>query len=186
MKTIMIDMDDVLVKYNFEKYIQEFVGKKIDFEHECKEYRDEFIKDRYAEFREKYGMKSLYAGVPLFDDCYDVIRKLNDMYDVYICTDFVWNYEIFDTKNVLMEKYDYLRKKLPFISPDKYIFGKCKKIMNFDIKIDDRIEHLKNCNCKLLYTTWQNKKYSQEELNKEGIVRVDNWKDIENILINKK
>ena len=57
--------------------------------------------------------------------------------------------------------------------------------MNFDIKIDDRIEHLKNCNCKLLYTTWQNKKYSQEELNKERIVRVKNWKDIENLLINK-
>ena len=35
-------------------------------------------------------MKRLYAGVPLFDDCYDVIKKLNDMYDIYVCTDFVW------------------------------------------------------------------------------------------------
>lgn len=183
MKTIMIDMDDVLLKNNFEKYIQEFVGKKIDFEHECKEYRDEFIKDRYDEFREKYEKKSLYGDVPLFDDCYNVIKKLNDVYDVYICTDFVWNHEIFDTASVLLEKFNYLKRELPFISPNKYIFGKCKQFMEFDIKIDDRIKNLENSKCKLLFTTWQNKNYNQDKLEKEEVIRVNNWKDIEKILL---
>lgn len=184
MKTIMIDMDDVLLENKFGNYICEFLGKNVDFEHECNRFRQEIIEGKEQEFRDKYSMRNIYENVKLFDNCYEVIKKLNDIYDVYICTDFVWNYNVIDAKQNLINKYNYLTTYLDFISPSKYIFGKTKKIINFDIKIDDSINNLEGASCKLLYTAWQNKKYDYNYLEAKNIIRVSNWKEIEKILLN--
>lgn len=186
MKTLMIDMDDVLLENKFGEFICEYLGRNVNFEKECNRFRQEIIEGKEDEFRDKYSMRNIYDNVPLFDDCYEVIKKLNAVYDVYICTDFVWNYEVINPKQNLINKYDYLIRYLDFISPSKYIFGKTKKIINFDIKIDDSINNLESASCKLLYTAWQNKKINNKDLVDRNIIRVNNWKEIENILLQNK
>ena len=58
--------------------------------------------------------------------------------------------------------------------------------MNFDIKIDDRTNNLENANTKLLFNAWHNKNITQEELDKENIIRVNSWLEIKDLLIKEK
>lgn len=60
-----------------------------------------------------------------------------------------------------------------------------KTKLKFDIGIDDRPSNLLNCDMKLLFTEFRNEKISKEELEEKGIIRVNNWLDIENLLIKK-
>ena len=64
-----------------------------------------------------------------------------------------------------------------------FVFVGNKKILKSDIKIDDKIENLINGDIKLLYTAYHNKNISKEELEEKGIVRVNNWLEIEKLLL---
>lgn len=55
--------------------------------------------------------------------------------------------------------------------------------MNFDIRIDDKINNLDGSETKLLFSTWHNTDISEEELKRDNIVRVNSWYDIEKILL---
>ena len=55
--------------------------------------------------------------------------------------------------------------------------------MNFDIRIDDRLNNLSGATTKLLFTAWHNKDLSKEELKKKNTIRVNSWKEIEDILL---
>ena len=76
----------------------------------------------------------------------------------------------------------YLQQKLPFINSSKYILLKMKKVMNYNIRIDDRLSGLENSNIKLLFDSWSNKTITNEELKKNNIIRVKDWYDVENVL----
>ena len=58
-----------------------------------------------------------------------------------------------------------------------------KNLIRTDVRIDDKIENLKNGRIKLLYTAWHNMDYSDEYLKKKNIIRVNNWQDIRRILL---
>lgn len=184
MKTIMVDMDDVITIGNFNKFLEEFLGQKIDTDNNKYKYRQESIKGRENEFRLIYQYRNLYANVPLLDGCYEVLRKLNEKYDVYIVTAYIWGQDIINAEENLKNKFIYLKENLPFISSQKYIFTQDKKILDFDIKIDDRINNLEGAKIKLLFTAWHNKNISSKELESKGIIRVDSWYDIEKVLEN--
>ena len=83
----------------------------------------------------------------------------------------------------LANKYKYLRKEFPFLKTDNFIFTSRKDLVKCDIKIDDRIDNLKGDCVKLLYTARHNKDIPKEELDKLGIIRVNNWQEIKNILL---
>ena len=83
----------------------------------------------------------------------------------------------------LKNKYDCLLKELPFIHPDKYIFTSHKELFQADIKIDDKIENLENSSIKLLFSAWHNHRFTDSELQSRGVIRVNNWQDIKNILL---
>lgn len=55
-----------------------------------------------------------------------------------------------------------------------------KTKIKYDIGIDDRISNLQSCNKKLLFTEFRNKKITDEELTDKGIIRVNNWLEVEN------
>ena len=184
MKTIMVDMDDVITIGNFNKFLEEFLGQKIDTDNNKYKYRQEAIKGRENEFRLIYQYRNLYANAPLLDGCYEVLRKLNEKYDVYIVTAYIWGQDIINAEENLKNKFIYLKENLPFISSQKYIFTQDKKILDFDIKIDDRINNLEGAKIKLLFTAWHNKNISSKELESKGIIRVDSWYDIEKVLEN--
>lgn len=183
MKSIMVDMDDVITDGDFETFLEEFLNQKIDFSNSNFYFRQELIEGQEDEFRERYANKNLYENSPLLDGCFEVLKKLNEKYDVYIVTSYIWNKYIFDPEENLKNKYNYLKEKLPFIDPRKYIFADNKKIMNFDIRIDDRLSGLQEGSQNLLFDSWSNRRISDEELKRKNITRVLNWYDIEKILL---
>ena len=72
---------------------------------------------------------------------------------------------------------------MDFIPPHNYIFTADKSIINCDIKIDDKIKNIEGAKTKLLFTAWHNKELTDEDLKLENIIRVNNWKEIEEILL---
>ena len=102
---------------------------------------------------------------------------------IYICTDYIWREIIEYAGNNLKNKYNFLYEKLDFIEPQNYIFTADKSIVNCDIKIDDKISNIEGAETKLLFTAWHNKDLTAEELNKQNIIRVNNWKEIRKVLL---
>lgn len=179
MKTLMIDMDDVITIGNFNKYIEEFMGIKINMDEITNYYYvQDLVESKKDEFWKYVENKDLYKGAPLFEDCYDVLKKLNDKYDIYIVTSYLWTDGIDISGKNLGYKYYYLKEMLPFIDPSKYIFTTNKKLLKFDIKIDDKYENLENSDMKILYNSWHNNNIEYTD-----VTRVNNWKEIEEILL---
>lgn len=183
MKTIMVDMDNVITDGNFEEYLNEFLGRTVDLNTEYNYFRQELIEGREDEFKSLYEYKNLYENAPLIKDCYEVLKKLSENYKVYIVTAYIWKQNIFKPEENLKNKFLYLQEQLPFIPPVHYIFTENKSLMHFDIKIDDRVHNLENGDMKLLFATPSNRRIPEEELKQKGIIRVENWKEIERILL---
>ena len=73
---------------------------------------------------------------------------------------------------------------MPFIDPKKFIFLSDKELVDADIRIDDSIDKLKGkAELKLLFTAYHNKNISENELKGKKILRVNSWREIEDILL---
>ena len=183
-KSIMIDMDEVIVVGRFSDYLVEFLGN-VNFENLHTQNRQDLIKGREEEFKKIYKYKNLYKNnngdyIEPLPNCVDVIKKLNEVYDVYIVTTYIWKEDVIDSATNLKNKYEYLHYWFPFIDTNKFIFMTDKTKINYDIGIDDRVSNLQSCNKKLLFTEFRNKKITNEELKNKGIIRVNNWLEVEN------
>ena len=183
-KSIMIDMDEVIVVGRFSDYLMEFL-ENVNFENLHTQNRQDLIKGREEEFKKIYKYKNLYKNnngdyIEPLPNCVDVIKKLNEVYDVYIVTTYIWKEDVIDSATNLKNKYEYLHYWFPFIDTNKFIFMTDKTKINYDIGIDDRVSNLQSCNKKLLFTEFRNKKITNEELKNKGIIRVNNWLEVEN------
>lgn len=135
------------------------------------------------EFRDIYQYRNLYEDAPLLPGCYEVLKKLAAVYDVYIVTSYIWGKDIINAEENLKNKYQYLKKELPFINPSHYIFTQNKKLLNFDFRIDDRLSGLTTSGVNLLFDAWSNRAISEQELKEKNIIRVMGWYDIEKVLL---
>lgn len=126
---------------------------------------------------------NIYDHVNFLDDAKEVIEKLNEKYDVYICSSFlIYGAEAYSSK-ICRYKFEWLQENLPFINTVKYIFCADKSIIRADVKIDDRISNLNGECLKILFEAYHNKNMTDEELDKNNIRRVKGWKEIEKILL---
>jgi len=185
-KSLMVDMDNVITDGVFLDLINDFLNTNYKLEDISTFFLQELIEERKEEFWNKVKDINFYQDAKLIDNCYKVLKELSNYYEIYIVTAYIWNESLDLSGNNLKNKYYYLKEKLPFIPIENYIFTTNKNIINFDIKIDDRINNLKNADTKLLFNAWHNKNISQEELTKENIIRVNSWLQIKDLLINKK
>lgn len=186
MKTIMIDMDDVITHNYTMKYINEFLNTNLKLEDQDDFYLQNLTGDRVEEYYKYISKRNLYGDCPLIDDCYRVLERLNKNYKLFIATSFLWNQNSNNNDSSgtnLSNKYYYLKEKLPFIKPEQYIFITDKTLLDLDIKIDDKISNLDNCKTKILFKNWHNKNISSEELKEKNIILVKSWKEIEKILL---
>jgi len=182
----MVDMDEVLTEKNFSRLIEEYLGYIPDYDSLKGYYLQDLLKDKKEDFFKYFKDINMYKYAKLLPDCYDTLKELSKIYEIYICTDYIFREIIEYAGNNLKNKYEFLYKELDFIKPQNYIFTADKSIINCDIKIDDKLENIKGAKTKLLFTAYHNKNIDDKELDKEGIVRVNNWKEIGNILINNK
>lgn len=184
MKKIMVDMDDVICEGGFLALVNEFLGTNYQKE-EIKTYyiQDLIPKEKHAEWATFFNTKNVYDYCEMLKDCYEVLEKLSKQYEIYITTAYIFrDNEEYSAKN-LKNKFEYLYEKLPFISPNNFIFTTNKEIIDCEIKIDDKLSNLEGkAETKLLFTAYHNKQLTDEELNKQNVIRVNSWKEIEKIL----
>lgn len=182
LKSIMIDMDDVIVKGGFLYLINEYLNTNYVEEDFKDFYMQDVIPDK-AEFFKFFLTRNLYDHSMIVENAYEVMKELNEQYKVYIGTSYVFPEIINESGVVLVNKYNYLMKMFPFFSPSNFVFLVDKSVLNCDIKIDDRVDNLVGAENKILFSAYHNKNISDEELNGMNITRADSWLDIKNMLI---
>lgn len=181
MKKLMVDMDEVITTGGFFKAICEFLGEDLDINSIDSYFLQSILGDRKDEFWKSVEHKNFYEGMPLMDDCYEILEKLNKQFDLYIVTAYLWDGTPDCSGNNLKFKYEYLKEKLPFIHPKQYVFASNKQLMNFDIRIDDRPKNLEGAETKIMFDQWHNRGVIDDE----NIIRVFSWKEVYEILKNK-
>ena len=186
-KSIMIDMDEVIVIGGFSEFLVEFL-EEVDFNQLHSQYRQDLIKGREEEFKKIYQYKNLYKNdngdyIEPLPNCVEVIQDLNKKYDVYIATTYIWKENVIDVSTNLKNKFEYIHYWLPFVDTNNFILITDKTKIKYDIGIDDRITNLENCNKKLLFTEFRNKKLTNEELEEKCVIRVNNWLDVKKELL---
>ena len=141
MKTIMIDMDNVITDGKFFEILRDYLGYEPDYD-KYGYYLQDILGDKKADFFNKFKLMNNYDNAILLPDCYEVLKKLNEQYKIHICTDYIWRELVDDAGINLKYKYDYLRKELDFLNPRNFIFTADKSVVDCDIKIDDKLENI--------------------------------------------
>lgn len=186
MKTIMIDMDDVICEGGFIYLLNKFLGTNYT-EKDMKGYymQDLIPSDRVDEWNEYICSQNLYGeGNHFIADSLETIEKLSKQYDVYIVTAFIFRDTPTKSGQHLYNKFKCLCDKMPFLHPSHFIFCDTKSIVKCDVKIDDKLSNiLENTETKLLFDAYHNREITQDELNKLGVIRVCTWREIGALLL---
>lgn len=187
MKKIMIDLDDVIVdQQNWMYMVNSFLKTNYTIDDVKGYYIQDLVpKDKMEEYTKYFISQNLYDHAVIYPDCIDVIRKLNEKYEVYICSSYVFRDDILYSADSLKYKFKFLYKNFPFLDPNRFTFLTNKSMFDCEIKIDDKISNLESAEMKLLFNAYHNKNISNEELKEQGVIRVLGWKDIEKILLDK-
>jgi len=181
MKTIMIDMDDVICEGGFIYHLNKFLGTDYKEDDMKDYYMQEMIpKDKIAGWNEYICKQNLYAeGNHLVEGSLEAIEALSKKYEVYIVTAFVFRETPEKSTQHLYNKFKYLCEIMPFLHPSRFIFCDQKHLIKCDIKIDDKLSNiLENAETKLLFDAYHNRGITDEELNKLGVRRVCTWREI--------
>lgn len=181
----MIDMDDVICNDGLLRMMNQFTGKNYTYDDFDGYYMQDKLENK-EEFFEWFKTQNIYDYCEMLPGCYEVLEELNKEYDLFIGTSYIWKDIVYDSGFILGYKFDYLKEKLPFISPYQYIFLSDKSVLDVDIKIDDRMDNLSGAKVKLLFSAYHNLGYSFEELQSMGIERVNSWYDVRDRLLKNK
>ncbi len=185
-KILIIDIDDVLVDSYMFIMLNKFLGtnyKETDFSNY---YLEDAIKDpkRLDEYYNFIFTQDMYKDIPIKEGVQEVLPKLNEKYDLYLCTDFlIPNYEWQGDKEFI-SKFNMLKEKFSYLNPKQFIFMRKKQLLHADIMIDDKPTNFgKYINKKLMLTAYHNKSITKDELSQQGITRVNSWYEIAGLLL---
>lgn len=184
-KKLLVDFDDTICQSVFLKRVNEFLGTNYKIEQFSDYLIDEVVpKDRREEYYSKFLDTNPYEKVGLIKGAKEALKKLDKVYDIYICSACVMPLNAKNSAKLFSYKYEYLLKELPFLDPYKFVFTSAKEIICGDILIDDYFHNLRgNIQTKLLFTSYHNKHFSDEELAERGVKRVNSWQEICEILL---
>lgn len=185
-KKMLVDLDYVICYPGFLKILNDFLGT-----HYVEDDFEEYIIDpvigsqeKINEFYEYYLLQDGYKDAVLIDGAKEALERLSEFYDIHICTACVMFGVERKSAKLFKDKFEYLMKEFSFIDPEKIIFTNSKNIFKVDVQIDDRLPNLLgDTRIKLLFDAYHNRNVSDSELQKENVIRVKNWKEIENILL---
>ncbi len=185
MKKMMIDMDDVLCAGGHLGILNQFLNTNYTLEDLPGYFVEDLVpEERLTEYYEFFQTQNVYDYVTVMEDAVEVLEKLSKQYQLFICTAYYTNIYEQNYSRLLLDKYDWLQRQFPFISPYQYVFINDKSLLECDVKIDDRLDNLHGYGeIKFLFTSHHNQNISDQELTSQGIVRVSSWKEIEQLLL---
>lgn len=192
-KSILLDVDEVICFPGFLKAVNEFLNTSYSIDDFKDYYIDEAVMNQkeLIEFNKFINDRNLYEDAEVLPNAVEIIKKLDKFYNIYICSSCINPFDLDGSGKLFKDKYEFLRKTLPFINPKNYIFTESKNIIRADIQIDDRLPNLKNnVQIKILFPSYHNKDINESELNKYNIIRAGydwkkGWKETEKILLKK-
>jgi len=167
MQRIIIDMDEVIadpmgemIRWHHEQYGAVPDKTKMDGS-----WIKGFPEEHQAMIRGRLGEPGFFRHLPVMEDAVDVLRRLNEKYEVFIVS------AAMEFPNSLKDKYDWLMEHFPFFTWKQLALTGSKDLVSGDFMIDDHVRNLKGFKGKpYLYTSTHN-------LNVTGYDRIDNWKE---------
>lgn len=185
MKKIMIDIDDVISDHTgYLGLVNEFLNTDYKIDDVQGYYIQDLVpEEKKDDFIKFFVQKNIYDYSHIMPNCIEVIQQLNEQYDVYICSAYVFRDNLAYSADALKYKFEYLIKYFPFIDPNNFMFLTKKELLNCEIKIDDKIDNLRNAEVKLLFDAYHNRLLSNEELERNQVIRVHNWLEIAQYLL---
>lgn len=192
-KTIILDVDEVICFGGFLDAVNDFLGTNYVIDDFTDYYIDEVAipKERMAEFNEFIRNRDMYKDPHILPKAIETIKKLSEVYDIYILSSCVNPFDVEGSGNLFKTKYDFLRKLLPFINPKNFILTSAKHLFKADIQIDDVITNFsENVSMKILFPSYHNKLITTESLLEYGAIRAgydwrEGWENVEKILLPK-
>lgn len=193
-KNILLDVDEVICFAGFLDYANEFM----DTNYEIDDIKTYFIDDtiipqnKIKEYNKFLNSKNIYENAHILPNAIESIKKLNEYYNIIICSACINPYDVENSGKYFKDKYDFLIKTLPFLKPENFIFTNTKNIIKADIQIDDRVSNLVNdIPIKILFPSYHNKEIADEYLSSKNIIRAGKdwrtgWQNVLNILIKEK
>ena len=174
-KSIAIDMDQVLAN-SYKKMVvayNEAFGESLTEEEFLRGTRKSLDSSKEKRFFELLNEPSFFRDFEVLDlNSIEVVRQLNNHFDVYIAT------AAMDVPGSFHAKYEWLREHFPFLNPQNFVFCGNKAVIHTDYLIDDNPRQLEAFRGQgILYAMPYNEHV-------EGYVRVRNWKDVGEYFLN--
>lgn len=180
-KDLLLDVDEVICFSGFLQAVNDFMGTSYKIDDFTDYYIDEVAipKERFDEFNNFVNNRNLYENVDMLPNAVSTIKRLNERYNVFICSSCVNPFDIEGSGRLFKDKDDFLRKYLPFIKPGNYIFTSSKRLFKADVQIDDCLTNFDDdIPVRILFTSYHNKNITDEELKEKGIIRAGaDWRD---------
>jgi 5'(3')-deoxyribonucleotidase len=195
-KDILVDVDEVIVFSGFVEAVNDFLGTSYVIDDFTEYYIDEAAvpKEKMDAFNDYLNTINLYDKAPILPDAIEALKKLNEVYNIYLLTSCVNEANLDGCGRVFMDKYNFLRKNLPFINPKNFIFTGSKGLFKAYAKIDNLLSNFnkdEDVEIKILFPSYHNKDITKEELDEKGVIRAGyewrtGWKEVLDILLKNK
>ena len=194
MKKILLDVDEVICFSGFLEAVNDFMSTNYEIDDFTDYYIDEVVipKERFNEFNGFVNDRNLYENAHILPGAIDTIKRLNEEYDIYICSSCVNDFDVNGSGRIFADKYNFLIRTFPFLDPKHFIFTSVKNMLKADIQIDDRVDNFDtDIEIKILFPSYHNKDVSDDELLEKGILRAgydwrSGWQEVETLLLNSK
>lgn len=189
-KVMLLDVDEVVWFSGFLRLINEFLGTDYKIDDFTDYYIDEVAipKERFEEFKKFQSTRSLFENAKLLPKSVETIKRLSEEIDIYLYTDCIDPLDVSNSGRNYEDKFIELRRELPFISPDHFVFTGSKQILEGDIQIDDRLPNLDpSLPIRILFPSYHNRSVQDAELQEKGVLRAgtdwnEGWSEVERIL----
>ncbi|HWB94197.1 MAG TPA: hypothetical protein VG605_20225 [Puia sp.] len=173
MQRIIIDMDEVIADPMGEmiRWYNDQYGAEPDKSKMVGSWVRGFPEEHQPLIMDRLRSPGFFRHLPVMEDSVDVLRRLNERYEVYIVS------AAMEFPNSLKDKYDWLMEHFSFFTWKQIALTGSKDLVFGDFMIDDHVKNLKNFRGKpYLFTSAHN-------LTVTGYDRIDNWQEAADIFL---
>ena len=173
-KWIGIDMDEVIADTLgalLDRYNADFAMEISKADLMGIRFWEKIPKDRHAHVIDYFTDGEIFADLPVFEDSVEVIRELQDNYEVFITT------AAMEVPSSFNAKFRWLERHFPFIPASHIVFCGDKSVLAVDYLIDDNTRHFRRLRGEGIVFT------APHNIHETGFRRVDNWIDVRRMFL---